>query len=438
MPTQVLILDDDDDFNTLLTDVFSHAGYEVTSLQSPLQALDIFHSRTFDLIVTDQRMPGLTGAEFVRRVRKIRPLLPIIMVSGFLDNETVRDLIKLGVDGVFSKPVNIFHLLKKAGQLLERQQATILAKSGLGGPEGGLPLSFSFVSFPCRSPKSAAFAKALYQHRQFKKSLLLIGEEGSDFEGICLDLCSFEQTSGDQPVPIPAEDIHAEHLLSLFHNLLDRQARQATIIILNADALDSTRADIILQMAHQQGAFFNLRLNLRFVFCFHQEVDVLYEAGRLNDQLYLFIGTDELQIPSLRDIPTDLPILARRVLNQIGAEYAEIDSDGMIFIEQQDWPGNYDQFAKVLQTAHALSNGLVITEEHLRLSYQGGTNLAPDEKSDEAPTLHEILRRRRDEYIEAALELFERDPVLAAEALHIPVSMTAAILSALTPQPVQA
>src|SRR5690554_2503991 len=119
MAKKILILDDDDDFNVLLTDVFSQADYDVTSLEDPRKALELIGKKEFDLIVTDHHMPGLSGAEFVRQVKADKPEVPIIMVSGYLDNDTIRGLIREGVVGIFLKPLNIFSLLKKTAEILQ-------------------------------------------------------------------------------------------------------------------------------------------------------------------------------------------------------------------------------------------------------------------------------------------------------------------------------
>jgi len=134
MGRRILILDDDVDFNSLLTDIFSQASYDVTSELNPQKALALVREFQFDLVVTDQRMPGLSGKDFLRELKKAQPKTPVIMVSGFLDNETIRDLIREGVSGVFLKPLNVFSLLKRTAKLLEQAQAQA-GRSGEAEPE---------------------------------------------------------------------------------------------------------------------------------------------------------------------------------------------------------------------------------------------------------------------------------------------------------------
>ena len=151
-------VDDDVDFNSLLTDIFSQAGYDVTSELDPQKALALIREFQFDLVVTDQRMPGISGKDFLRELKKAQPKTPMIMVSGFLDNETIRDLIREGVGGVFFKPLNVFSLLKRTAKLLEQAHGTA-PRPGEAEAEAVGQLEFHhcaaispFLPFPAATP----------------------------------------------------------------------------------------------------------------------------------------------------------------------------------------------------------------------------------------------------------------------------------------------
>jgi len=166
MSKKILILDDDVDFNTLLTDVFNQAEYEVISSHDPQEALNLIQEQPVDVIVTDQRMPNLSGVEFFREIRSIHENLPIIMVSGYLDSDTTRDLINNGVNGIFLKPLNIFSLLKRTSELLvesetsKKRGSDDLVINESEGPEYNNALGFAFQSFPCKATQAAVLQKS--------------------------------------------------------------------------------------------------------------------------------------------------------------------------------------------------------------------------------------------------------------------------------------
>ena len=195
MAYRILILDDDTDFNSLLTDIFEQADYLVTSLEDPHKAVDVFENQDFDLVVTDHKMPEMTGAEFAKIIKKMKPEVPVIMVSGYLENDTIRELIGEGVGGVFLKPLNIFSLLQRTAELIDdtkQTQQSDSLKADVAVVENSL--GFNFHSFPCKSQTTINFAERLYNLRHFASTLSLIGGSGTHFRQICEDIAGFYES----------------------------------------------------------------------------------------------------------------------------------------------------------------------------------------------------------------------------------------------------
>src|SRR5690554_1977178 len=101
MPKLILIVDDEPQLNFLLTEIFRQAGYGVVTASSGLGGLAVVKRESIDLVVTDYRMPGMSGLDFIREITSVHGPVPMIMVSGYLDNSPVRELIAHGVGGVF-------------------------------------------------------------------------------------------------------------------------------------------------------------------------------------------------------------------------------------------------------------------------------------------------------------------------------------------------
>jgi DNA-binding NtrC family response regulator len=117
MPNKILIVDDDDDFRGLLADVFTQAGYEVTAANSAQRALGEFAEDTFDAVVTDHNMPEMTGEELIQNIRETEPDIPIILVSGYLNQDLIQNLKNVNTE-IFHKPLNVISLLRKTEEKL--------------------------------------------------------------------------------------------------------------------------------------------------------------------------------------------------------------------------------------------------------------------------------------------------------------------------------
>ncbi|MFO7724801.1 MAG: response regulator, partial [Oceanipulchritudo sp.] len=190
MDKRILIVDDDQGFGDLLKGVFEHAGYAVHLCLNAEAALDLMDREPVDLLVTDQRLPGrLNGTDLIRGFREKGLEIPVIVISGYLDNDAIRGLIRDGVEGVFIKPLNIFSLLKKASEVLEERPRTPRAGEGTSepvesrsSPEGGIGRIAGL------SEKGKHFVEKAREAASFKRNLLLIGPPGTLFEQIGRDI----------------------------------------------------------------------------------------------------------------------------------------------------------------------------------------------------------------------------------------------------------
>ncbi len=424
MPKRILIVDDDDDFNKLLTDVYSQGDYEVTASNDAFKGLEAFKANPFDLVVTDQRMPGMTGNQFVNEILACSPETPVIMVSGYLENDTIRDLIRQGVSGVFLKPLNIFSLLKRTSELLARK------KDGAGGPgetESGAAgqslLPFRFTAFAGKAPKAAAFAKKLHDLRDFKSKLLLTGEPGSPFEEICADLCAFNGETNDDLVFLSADDFSHERVFQGVKQAEANQAGRVTIAFMDVDKMDAESSATIFAAAKKEGDFTAVSIPVRFVFCLTEELDALYEQGRIDGELYIFIGATEIRVPPLREYAEDIPLIARHILEQAARKEdvspPELDWGAKSYLQKLAFPRNYQELKRTVLAAMKMAKDRPITKADLAYAYEYKDARAPGQQAE---GLEQYLRVCRDDYLNAVLELCGGKIEDASATLKTPVN----------------
>jgi len=419
MGHRILILDDDVDFNSLLTDIFSQAGYDVTPELDPQKALALIREFQFDLVVTDQRMPGISGKDFLRELKKVQPRTPIIMVSGFLDNETIRELIREGVGGVFLKPLNVFSLLKRTAKLLEQVNGTAPRPGepeaeAVGQPEFHHSLPFAFSSFPCRDAKSAEFAHKLYALRNFKSYLTLTGPRGTNFAAVCRDFEALREKPNERFLYLTNTMVEANNLLRLLHEQEERE--RVTLCFLETDTLDLDRQRLLPQIARRSGAFAGLKAATRFVFCLSESLDSLYDRGLMDENLYLLTSSSELAVPGLEEARDDIPLLAQQILvreaatRQLGT-VPKLDVSAKSYLRDRAWPGNYNELQQVVLGALGQSRKNTLTRESLEKANIPGN--AP------VVELRQHLTRLRDEYVQSASILCDGDRVATAQALGV-------------------
>ena len=432
MGSRILILDDDVDFNSLLTDIFSQASYDVTSELNPQKALALVREFQFDLVVTDQRMPGLSGKDFLRELKKAQPKTPVIMVSGFLDNETIRDLIREGVSGVFLKPLNVFSLLKRTAKLLEQAQA---GRPGEAEPEAEgdklefrHSLPFHFTSFPCRDPKSAEFAQKLYAMRNFKSYLTLSGPRGTHFGAICRDFEALRERPDERFLFLTNTMVEENNLLRLLRDSEDRE--RVTICLLEVDSLDTERQRLIPQVAKKTGAFAGLRPAARFIFCLSENLDTLYDRGQIDENLYILTSSTELVAPGLDDCRDDIPLMAQQIVIREAAARKlavtpKLDMAAKSYLRDRHWPGNYTELQQVVLDALAHLRKNTLTRENLEKAGLPSAAATGD--------LRQYLMRLRNEYAQAAYTLTGDNRVETSQILGLPQDVVDLLVGAKAP-----
>ncbi len=437
MSKKILILDDDENFNSLLTDVFTQADYDVHSVTDPRMALETFKTDQFNLVVTDHRMPNMTGAEFVRKIKGIRKEVPVVMVSGYLDDITIRGLIQDGVDGIFIKPLNIIQLLKKTSALIGKSEelarndkVDTKAVDGQVGQSTGFQdykhnLSFEFNSYPCSAGTSRSFAQKLYGFRDFKSTLILFGERGLHFDLICKDLCGFSDQIKEELIVLDHKNFDKAAIVNRIMEKIENGVERVTLVAMETPKLTLEEKEIIFALARSEPPFDGIKILSRYVFCLSEDLDSLYDKGELDENLYVFLGNAEIEVPPLRECANDIPVMAQRIVidecNDQKRKVALIDEEGKLLLKDQHFERNYTQLSQIMKTALTLCEGSsIITTEILKqaIDFKG-----LNQSKYNFQSLKDYLKESKNEIIKAVLTLSDDDKDKAARTLGVSPSL---------------
>lgn len=120
---QLLLVDDEEDFRTTLASRLKKRDLEVTSVESGHQALEVIKEKPIDVAVVDVKMPGMDGQETLRQIKKINPLIEVIMLTGHASVESGIEGMRLGAFDYLMKPCDINDLVLKIGDAYQRKLA---------------------------------------------------------------------------------------------------------------------------------------------------------------------------------------------------------------------------------------------------------------------------------------------------------------------------
>lgn len=411
MPYSILILDDDVDFNSLLTDIFEQADYIVTSMTDPVEAVEVFRETDYDLVVTDHKMPEMTGAEFMKKIKSLKPDVPVIMVSGYLENETIRELIRDGVGGVFLKPLNIFSLLERTGKLVEEAKRLKGSSTDVGGSDVGdapAQLGFVFRSFPCKSGASAAFAERLHNLRSFKSTLTLTGEVGTHYRRICKDIRGFYESSDEHFIYLSAGSFDEVQTLSLIEKSQKEDAERITFVLLDFEPMDATQKELATKLAKHEEPFDGLEMKMRTIFCLNDDLDTLFDREEIDESLYILMGTAEVKVPSLRECQADVGVMAQQLLVEVAREkfmptVPRLESAARDQLRSYAWKGNFRELADAMRRLVEIGSDESISVSDVRTAVEGA------KAEPLRAQLSAFLKAQEADYLRAASVLFAGD-----------------------------
>lgn len=375
MPVRILVIDDDAVACEFLQEALTRAGYEVEAFISAKEALreDL---AAFDLLMSDIRMPGIDGLQFLRQVREKWPELPVILMTAYGSLETTMEALRLGAWDYISKPFSpdqIRAMVKKVLEVRELHQRRMR----------GQPKAPQAPEFIGSSATMVDLYKQLARVADSSASVLIEGESGTGKE---LTARSLHQLSLRRERPFVVVHCGAipETLLEseLFgyergaftgadrsHPGLIESAREGTIFLDEITEMSPGLQAKLLRFM-QDGEIRRLgghdvrHAAVRVVAAANRNIDEEIRKDKFrSDLLYRFVV--RLHIPPLREHKEDLPLLVDSLLKKLGYASVRVSDEAMELLMAYDWPGNVRELQNILQQTLLLSPFLLILPENL-------------------------------------------------------------------------
>ena len=399
---RILIVDDDPGQRSLLTSFLRSQGFETDAADSGERALEKLRSSRFDLMISDVRMPGLSGLETLRRARKEHDALPILLVTAFTD---VRDAVAAMRDGALNylaKPIDLDELLTLVQQAVGVSESVTLKYS----ENKQLP---DYVV--ARSPLTQAVFREASLVAVSDTRVLITGESGSGKE-ILADVVHAWSTRSKGPIvkvncaAIPETLLESElfgHEKGAFtgaHAQRIGRFEEATngTIFLDEIGEMSPQLQAKLLRVTQNGTFQRvgsnreIRTNARLLTATNRNLEELVKSGKFREDLFYRLNVVELHLPPLRERREDILPLASHFIAEFAKGKGRVSEAVATCLERYAWPGNVRELRNAMERAVLLSRSELILPEHLPSKVREAAAQPAPIASPEARQLEEIER----------------------------------------------
>ena len=403
MTPTILVVDDDHAFRGLVVDIIGSEGYRVLEADNAESALDILSSTTVDLVLTDQRMPGITGVELARRARSSAHPPEVIVMTAYGTIAQAVEAMQSGVADYLTKPLESPSAVR---QLIRRV---------LGDRIEAQP---SIGEFLTRDPRVLEILSVLDRAAATDATILITGESGTGKELLARRVHDRSPRSGGGFVAVNcaalpqslAESELFGHEKGAFTGADRRrpgrfeQANGGTLFLDEVGELSEEIQAKMLRAIEERtvervGGSEPIALDLRLVAATNRDLEALVRDGRFRSDLYFRLNVITVELPPLRDRPSDIALLAPVLLEmnsqRLGLQTKGLSDDAVTVLEESSWPGNVRELRNVLERALIVTTGPTITARDLPTLEPARSDAAANQKQTAAAPLSLEERERQ-------------------------------------------
>ena len=376
-PSSALIIDDEPDICELVSITLERMGLVVCTANDVEQALSLLKRQTFDLCLTDMRLPDGDGLDLIEFIQNHCPNTPIAMITAHGNMDTAVQAMKLGAFDFISKPIDIGHLrnlVRTAVKLSAEARTNKTTKLEFLGQ------SESIQQLRDTIDKIARSQAPVYIH----------GESGTGKELVAKLIHQQGPRANEPFVPVNCSAIPSELMESEFFGhkkgsftgaVTDKpglfQAANGGTLFLDEVADLSVAMQVKLLRAIQEksirpvGEQKEQKVDVRILSATHKNLDALVASGDFRQDLYYRINVIRLDVPPLRQRPDDIPLLAHSILERIcesqGLDPITLSPSAQGLLQQYTFPGNVRELENVLERAATLCDNHKIDPDDLQL-----------------------------------------------------------------------
>ncbi len=424
---RILIADDDALQRELLKGFLDKQGYNTLTASDGSKALKIFEQEPVQLVLLDQKMPGLTGDEVLKKMKAINPMVQAIMITAHGDVDTAVTVLKLGAGDFLEKPVDLSLLLEKIRQI----EQTMAVNDDVAVVEKAMeesPLPLKMIAESLEMKNVISFIRRVAESPW---PVLVFGETGTGKELVAhlIHLLSPRYASMFIEVncaAIPENLFESElfgHVKGAFTGALgDRRGRfelasGGTLLLDEIGELPLILQPKMLRALQdgkisRVGSEEHIRVDVRLVTSTNRNLKQMVDKGQFREDLYYRIKVFEIEIPPLRRRRQDIPPLVNLFLDRYAPTDLHFTPEALDILIKYPFPGNVRELEHIVQRTATLVRGGKVRPADLPMEIRHYSTVTRG-------TLAESLEAVEREMIVAALEKTDWVQTKAAELLGI-------------------
>ncbi len=377
---KILVVDDEESHRIMLRAVLTEDGYRVTEAADGTEAIRAVEKEAFDIILLDIRMTNMDGIEALSEIRKISPLVPVLIMTAYASVKTAVEALKAGAFDYMTKPLDIEEvkiLIEKALEHYHLRAENLTLKERLGD-------RFDFSRIIGRSGKMKILLDTLAMVAPSDATVLIMGESGTGKE-VAANAIHHNSPRAGQPfikvscAALPETLLESElfgHEKGAFTGAVSRRegrfqlAHRGTIFLDEVGEMSPSIQTKLLRVLQEKefeplGSARTIKVDIRVIAATNKDLAKEVREGRFREDLYYRLNVVPITMPPLRERKEDIPPLADHFLAIFREKNRKplkgISGKALDLLVRYDWPGNIRELENCIERAVIMTKEEMIT-----------------------------------------------------------------------------
>ncbi len=395
MQPRILIIDDEADICKALSFLLNRQGYQLTCASSGEEGIAMLEKHQYEMVITDLKMGKIDGMGVLKRARSLAADMPVVIMTAFGTIESAVEAMKHGAAEYIMKPFLNEEIKITVRRVLE-QRRIMQENSAL---RQQISQRIACRDFVANAESMIRIVETLEKVIPTKSNIIILGESGTG-KGLIAELIHCNSPRRDRPfISINCSAIPEGLLESELFGFkkgaftgavadklgLIAMAHQGTLFLdeigdmpptLQAKLLKVLETGEVLALGDTRPRI----VDVRIVSATNADIDARRKSGRFREDLYWRLNVIEIRVPSLRERPEDIEMMAKHFVRSFAEEHQKkvtgIDPDTLAALLEYRWPGNVRELKNVIERAVVLTDNQILMTTDLPDKIGGSRNMA--------------------------------------------------------------
>ncbi|MCE5194088.1 MAG: sigma-54 dependent transcriptional regulator [Nitrospiraceae bacterium] len=433
---RILIVEDEKSMREVLNMLLEGEGYYVTAAKDSTEGMHFINKDIFDMVITDIRMPEISGFEILKKVKDISPDTIVIMITAFGTTESAIEAMQMGAYDYIHKPFKIDEIRLVVKKAFEKrrlsEEVSILREK--------IKTTYELGNIFWKSSTMQDLLNIIPRIARSSSNVLVTGESGTGKELVANAIHNLSPRNNKSFVAVncaafPEGLLESElfgHMKGAFTGAAYNKQGLFEVADSGSIFLDeicdmpvNLQAKLLRILENNTfrrvGGTSDIKVDVRIISATNKDIKEEVTAGRFREDLYYRLNVVPLHIPPLRERQEDIPLLVENFLKKFSTVNRKVSADVMRLFIENPWPGNVRELENVIERILLLTDKKEITVDDLPkeiIGYSACHESLPD-LTDRGLDLEEIITNIEKKYLLDALRMANGSKTEAAKLLNL-------------------